>query len=260
LISVIVPFYNAEDYIEQCINSLDQPGDFEFLFVDDFSTDNGTDVFRRCAPDERFKLISNERTKGVSGARNTGIDHASGDWVTFLDVDDAYLPNAYQTFSSTIASDKRANIHQLNHRRYYAKLNKTSLKYTNTSGTYSSARMPQAWFGVWNKLFRRDFLTVRFCEGLRYGEDGLFVLECLALDDYIHHATRNAMVVEHRFVNQNSLSKSKCEDDIFDYWHELESFIRRQTSPQLKRTVCGFMSEQWATEHLLTIICDQNKK
>ena len=257
MISVIVPFWNAEEYIGRCIDSLNQPGDFEFIFVDDFSTDSGAELFY--APDERFKLISNERTKGVSGARNTGIDHASGEWITFLDVDDEMLPAAYQAFTSTIASDNRANVHQLNHQRYYTKTDKTTIKYANKAGVYSSANMPQCWFGVWNKLFRREFLTVRFRETLRYGEDGLFVLECLALDDYIHHAPRDVLAVRHRFDNQHSLTKSKREVDIFKYWHELERFIRHQTSPQLKRMVCGFMSEQWATEHLLKIICDKQK-
>ena len=257
MISVIVPFWNAEEYIGRCIDSLNQPGDFEFIFVDDFSTDSGADRFS--APDERFRLISNERTKGVSGARNTGIDHASGEWITFLDVDDEWLPGAYQAFKGTITSDERANIHQFNHIRYYTKLGKQAVKYANGTGVYSSAKMPQCWFGVWNKLFRREFLTITFDEHLRYGEDGLFVLECLALDDYIHHAHRNCYVVKHRFDNPQSLSKTKREEDIFDYWHALERFIRSQTSPQLKRTVCGFMSEQWATEHLLKIICDKQK-
>ena len=120
-ISVIIPFWNSEKWIGRCCESLlKQKGDFEFLFIDDKSTDRGRDVvLSYCNKDPRFRLIANAYGKGVSGARNTGLQVAEGEWITFLDADDEYLDDAYETFMKVIAADSRANIHQMNHLRYY---------------------------------------------------------------------------------------------------------------------------------------------
>ena len=215
MISIIVPFYNAEPWISRCANSLSaQTGDFEFLFIDDGSTDHGADIIREYG--YQFKLIDNEHKKGVSGARNTGIEHARGEWVTFVDADDELLPGAYDTFLRVIAKDERANMHQLNHKRYYTSIDKLAFKYLNNGGVYTVDNLPKMWFGVWNKLYRREFLEdVRFNEKINYGEDGLFILECLAKDNYLHHAEKNEVAYKHRFDNKNSLSRSKKEKDLF---------------------------------------------
>lgn len=252
MISVVVPFYNARDYIQTCAESLCQPGEFEYLFVDDYSTDKGSELLEPfLASDERFKLLQNERSKGVSGARNTGIDHASGEYVTFLDVDDVWLKDAYYTLEHTTAFAPTANVYQLNHKRFYAYSGRTKYLFMNNRGWYSSKKLPQAWRGVWNKMFRRDFLTMRFDESLQYGEDALFVLECLAREDYIFCAPRESMIVEHRFVNPHSLCKSKDTQDLLRYISALEQFLLRCQSRSVRRATCLFLSELWAGKTFL---------
>ena len=138
MISVIVPYWNAGKWIGRCTESLiRQTGDFEFIMVDDFSTDNP--VFEK---DDRFILLKNQHSKGVSGARNTGIEAAHGEWITFLDADDELMPDAYKLFSVAIMRDPEAVMHQLNHLRYYTKINKTALKYTNREGEYIVPHLP----------------------------------------------------------------------------------------------------------------------
>lgn len=250
MISVIIPFWNSAPFLDRCAKSLtNQKGDFEFIFVNDKSTDGGECVLQPyIEADKRFVLIDNKRGKGVSGARNTGLDVAKGEYVTFLDADDEFLPDAYKAFAKTIAKAD-ANIYQLNHMRYYTAKDKYSMKYWNEGGWYGTTAMPECWYGVWNKLYRADFVKdIRFLEGLQYGEDGLFVLECLAKDDHIYHMPKNLVVLKHRFDNKGSLSRIKTFDDILVQIRAYEDFLFRQTDQNLKRTVCEEIGKLWAVK------------
>ena len=93
MISVIIPYKNAEKYIPRCAESLlQQDSNFEFIFVNDDSEDDGPEILKNYA-DSRFVMLYNSGCPGVSGARNVGLANAEGDWITFLDVDDVMLPN-----------------------------------------------------------------------------------------------------------------------------------------------------------------------
>ena len=129
-ISVIVPYHNAAPWLVRCLNSLtDNEGDFEFILVNDRSEDAGPSIVEAYSKvDERFIVLDNERGPGVSGARNTGLDFASGDWVTFLDADDKFTVYAWDTFTKAIKADRLAAVIQFNHYRYYEEINKTVLK------------------------------------------------------------------------------------------------------------------------------------
>lgn len=255
-ISVIVPFWNSENWIDRCCESLtDQDGDFEFLLIDDFSTDHGAEIVQEYAKkDNRFKFLLNERRKGVSGARNTGLDHATGEWITFLDADDEMLERAFTTFLTVIQSTS-GDMLQLNHMRYYPKLNRTAIKYTNEGGIYTAANLPICWWAVWNKLIRKDLVQdIRFDESMRYGEDGIFVLEILAKCKEIHHAAKRIVAIKRWFINQESLAKIKNEDDLIKQVRSYEDFLIRQDDPILRQAVCGILAEFWTTPHFLKIL------
>ena len=246
MISVIVPFRDSEIWLGRCCESMQKnKGDFEFILVNDNSSDGGPAIASSCASlDSRFRIMDNKRTPGVSGARNTGLDAANGDWITFLDADDEMLPDVYRTM--TTAAKTGANIIQFNHLRYYTTKDKLVLKYTNEGGTYELPTFPNMWFGVWNKLFQEDFVKdIRFDEGLQYGEDGLFVLECLAKDGRIRHAERNATTVKHRFDNKLSLSRSKTLADIVKQVNAYERFLLRHEDKEIRLAVCLEMSRLW---------------
>ena len=98
MISVIVPVYNGSAYIERCINSITGSTfrDIEIIAVENGSTDNTWEVLEALAAgDSRIKPISTE-IRGLSNARNIGIDHASGDWIAFVDADDYISPLMYE--------------------------------------------------------------------------------------------------------------------------------------------------------------------
>lgn len=253
MISIVVPYRNAAEYLDRCCESLAKlGGDYEFVFVDDNHdpesiTRDKAVIVKYADFDKRFHLYINNRTPGVSGARNTGIDYALGEWITFLDADDEILPVAERAFRAALKAD--ANVHQINHKRYYPDKNRLAVKYRNLGGWYDIENLPAAWYGVWNKLFRAEFLWtnyIRFQEGLQYGEDGLFVLYCLAADNRIHHADVDLFAVQHNFYNKASLSKKKTPADVIDQIHAYERFLLGQTDNRIRRAVCEEIGLLWS--------------
>ena len=102
-ISVIVPFYNVEAYLEECLDSiLGQDFDgFEVLLVDDGSPDGSRAIAERyAARDPRVRIITRENG-GLGAARNTGVRAARGRFLTFVDSDDALAPGALRRLHET---------------------------------------------------------------------------------------------------------------------------------------------------------------
>lgn len=90
MISIIVPVYNVEKYLSKCLDSLVRQTyrDIEIICVNDGSTDNSQEILEKyAATDERVVIVCQEN-QGLSGARNTGIDAARGEWIMFVDSDD----------------------------------------------------------------------------------------------------------------------------------------------------------------------------
>ena len=94
LVSIVVPVYNAGKFIEETIGMVRRQTyrEWELLLVDDCSTDDGREKIKAwSARDERIRLIAKEKNQGAAQARNTGIDHASGRFLAFLDADDVWM-------------------------------------------------------------------------------------------------------------------------------------------------------------------------
>lgn len=100
-VSVIVPVFNAANYLNQCIDSLKNQDDknIEFIIIDDCSTDNSLNVIRGLIneSDDRFKILSLKRNIGVAATRNIGISIAKGSYIGFVDPDDYISPNYYSS-------------------------------------------------------------------------------------------------------------------------------------------------------------------
>jgi glycosyltransferase involved in cell wall biosynthesis len=102
LVSIIISFYNAEKYLEEAVESIENQTyrNWEIIFVDDGSYDNSTQIakeFAKSSPDKIIYLEHDDHlNKGISSSRNLGIKYASGDFIAFLDADDVWLPNKLQ--------------------------------------------------------------------------------------------------------------------------------------------------------------------
>lgn len=254
LVSVIIPFKDSQKWIRRCADSLLKQRGIEAIFVNDNSKDNGVEILKEYG--DRFIVIDNERKAGVSGARNTGLDHASADWITFLDADDEILPGAWKIYQRMIKTGYP--FWQANHKRHYAEKNITRIKYANDAGTITLDKLEfwRCWCMVWNKLIRRDIIgDIRFDEKVQYGEDEVFILDCLTKHDGIKHAERSALTCMRHFDNKKSLAHVKDERMLFKQSDALVRFIKRhKENPTARLAACKVLSEHWRSKTYTGII------
>src|SRR3954470_10398453 len=118
-VSVVVPIYNVEPYLRHCLDSLAAQTftDLEVVMVDDGSTDRSAEIARAySARDPRFRLVR-QPNRGLSAARNTGIDATGGEFLAFVDSDDVVAPTAYEQLVDALdasGSDlATGNVHRL---------------------------------------------------------------------------------------------------------------------------------------------------
>ena len=174
IISVITTFYNAEKFIFNTLNSVNQQiiegFDFEYVLVDDKSPDKSREILenfiKNNVPDDRkdkWKIYEPEENLGCGGARKYGIDHAIGDFFMFLDADDYYMHtnfmlNAYNTITSENADVVEYGVmfNQLNGQQ----INNTSpqkyvIENNPTMAEISLFKDNLIKFNVWSKIYRR---------------------------------------------------------------------------------------------------------
>lgn len=187
MISIIVPIYNVEKYLSRCIESvLNQNfNDYELILVNDGSTDESESICRKYSKDNnKISLISQEN-RGVSAARNAGIDKSCGEYILFLDADDYLCANALQTLICEIESYDIIifgyNIISEDNKKLDSRIIKafTTVKFEERFEEYTKMKALFLINPPFNKMFRRDLLSIKFDEHFRMGEDLLFCINYL---------------------------------------------------------------------------------
>lgn len=107
ILSIIIPAYNAEMYIEDCLQSImtQQGASFEVILVNDGSTDGTTEICRKWAGQYNNIVYIEQENQGQGTARNVAIEHAPGKWLVFLDADDTMLPGALRYLQENVTED-----------------------------------------------------------------------------------------------------------------------------------------------------------
>lgn len=99
-LSIIIPMFNVAQYLRKCVLSAFNQGlstnEFEIIMVDDESPDNSLDIAKDMSKTHDNITVISQKNKGLGGARNTGITHAKGEYLLFLDADDYLLPNTFK--------------------------------------------------------------------------------------------------------------------------------------------------------------------
>jgi len=182
-VSVVVPIYNVEKYIAQCLESLSAQTlyDVEIVLVDDCGTDKSVSIAEKyAAADARMKIIRREKNGGLSAARNTGVENSSGPFIMFCDSDDFVEPKFCERLLAAIESSN-ADIAMCGTSQVLenGKKKRTSSYFRiNAEGSQSITESIVRHTNpcVWNKIYRRDILqthAIWFPEGL-YSEDEYF--------------------------------------------------------------------------------------
>lgn len=178
MISVIIPIYNVESYIEDCLKSvasqtcLKQGVQVECILVDDCGTDQSIAICEKFIENYdgplAFKLLHHDHNRGLSAARNTGMDIAQGEYVFFLDSDDKITPDCLEKlYAKALDSDADVTFGS------YETFGGENKQYITNGAPYVTA---------WNKLCKRTFLqenNIQFIEGLIHEDcPWSFEIEC----------------------------------------------------------------------------------
>lgn len=190
-LSIIIPVYNAEEYLDRCLESVVEQSftSFEVILVDDGSSDSSPLICDRySATDPRFRTIHKENG-GVSSARNAGLNLAKGEYVMFVDSDDALLPDALERMFEEIVDE---DIVIGGYTTYIGGIpgkEVLPLKACSYRGEEMASffddnikRNCEMLDAPWSKMFRRRTIgNLRFNADLSYAEDKLFVFSYMSV-------------------------------------------------------------------------------
>lgn len=214
LISVIIPAYNIENYIERCLESVcgQTYDNLEIIVVDDGSTDSTGKIIDEIAMTDCRVVPIHKENGGVSAARNTGLDKACGDYIGFVDGDDIIEKDMYEILLNNAlsygADISHCGYQMVFHDRvdYYYNTGQMRLQ-DNYQGVYDLIKADIVEPGLWNKLFKKElFLGKYLDEQIKINED-------LLLNYYLFKDANKSVFVDlpkyHYMVRENSASTSK---------------------------------------------------
>lgn len=207
-ISVIIPVYNSEKYLIQCLDSICNQTykNLEIICVDDCSTDSSPEILKEYSgKDDRIIVIKQPHNQGQSAARNLGIDKATGEWLTFVDSDDWVGIECYEKFAegvnegvnnfcadiymfNGVSFTKNENTpNDLNLREFFSKENYGGKN--NEICTYDDCINPfEGNLAIYNKIYKTEFIrkhNLKFQVGYTF-QDSLFWIEAFILSDGVY--------------------------------------------------------------------------
>lgn len=236
-VSVIIPVYNASQYISKTLNSIiSQDFDsFEIIVIDDGSTDNSLEIIENQLSSCKIphKIIHQENA-GVSVARNVGIDESKGDYLAFVDADDyvsknhlSSLYNGKTDFSLTLYAKKEGN-----------KLINVDTYPQEVISTYDFIKMElnmEITFNFFQLLYKADIIrnnNIKFTPGVVYGEDTEFAHKAL---NYGNQIAINNEVTYYYVQHTDSAIKTTeyRRFDIVEIFEGIAQFYRKNNKPEL---------------------------
>ena len=242
-ISIIIPMYNAERYIDQTLMSIQQQTftNFELFIIDDCSTDKSVQIVKEFQQTDelrdKLKLIQLQKNGGISSTRNVGLRMSRGNYITFVDNDDFLVPNALETMIAMARKYNAEVVHTHSHYQNRSEIDENATVMDFLPSTFevkSNTKSPphlltndlservddftdhKIDWNVWSKLFKRDFLMlndIKFPK-IPYTEDMMFCIQCLLsakryvmIPDLVYvYRVRSSSTI-HRERNKNFLKK-----------------------------------------------------
>lgn len=215
LISVIVPIYNVEQYLEKCIESIISQTykNLQIILIDDGSNDKSGKICNKYAEKDKRIVVIHKENAGVSEARNTGLDNAKGEWITFVDADD-WIEEEYCQRLYNLVIETNSDVALCGYNRVVG-TKKEKINYDGTIESCTSedylkkALNPQTGFGFGAmKFIKKSIIHNKFCKELVVCEDALFNIE-------LSKTVKKAILVKENLYNyrMNNESVVKKYDD-----------------------------------------------
>lgn len=219
LISIIIPVYNTEKYLDNCLNSIlaQSYDNWEAICINDGSLDNSLNILKKYAEkDKRIKII-NQPNRGLSETRNVGIKKVKGDYIMFLDSDDFWHTETLDILTNVINQNDYDILSFSFKKVQNKKYNEVKLKSDIKQIKYKIYTAPLVNFIkrkikitsiVCNKIYKASLIKdIEFIK-INPGEDNIFVFECLA-------KSKNIAIIKNElyFYNQNPTSIMHTSDE-----------------------------------------------
>lgn len=242
-VSVIVPIYNVEEYIEQCLLSVMKQSlrEIQIICVNDGTQDHSMEiVYKLAAGDDRIVIVEKENG-GLSTARNVGIDRAEGEYIYFLDSDDWIQPQMLEELYEKASSNsldivyfgastvyENAAVKRRFKRRFEGYYHRKAEYTTVLSGTemlQALERNSEYRMSACMQLLRREFLrdnNIRFLEGILH-EDNLFSLQSILLAE--RTMTVNQDYYVRRVRNESIMTSNKSIRSSWGFFICIESML-----------------------------------
>lgn len=231
MLSVVIPAYNVENYIERCVNSVlnQKLKNIEIIVIDDGSMDKTTDICLKISRDNKNIIYKKVQNSGCSAARNLGISIAKRKYIAFLDSDDWVDSEMYMDMVEK-AEEKQADIVICGFKKLDENKNLLStVKVPKKDDKDGYTDCTTQWFSSpCNKIYKKEMLdsnNIKFLLDVYTGEDMFFNFMCFF---YSKNITSIDKPYYNYFMNQNSVSNNyKNRTDIYTVIWELISFYKR---------------------------------
>lgn len=219
LISIIVPVYNVENYIKDCINSIVRQSykNIEIILIDDGSTDNSGKICDYYGgKDKRIKVI-HKKNEGVSVARNMGIEESKGKYITFVDsddfIDESYVENLY---AQCIYKNVDLSICGINDIFGEREIIKTSVEYSKILDSKEAMKelLNEKYYNsvIWAKMYKKNlFNNVKFNKNMKIAEDLDVLYRIIDKCNFINIDTSKKLYYYR--IRENSASTVNYNDD-----------------------------------------------
>lgn len=224
-ISIIVPVYNTEKYLEQCIESiLNQTyRNIEIILVNDGSEDSSLSICEYYANMDSRVILLQQENRGVSAARNRGIDVAKGEFISFVDSDDWIDEDLYEILLKDALEKRKkvvicSNVIEYRGRKFIKKISSSKeyidLDFSDT--ILALFREDSVIGGVCGKIYRKElFYNVRFDEKINYSED---VIVNVLLFEKAQSVLYHSIPKYHYRQTSESACHTKFSEKSLDYW------------------------------------------
>lgn len=245
LISVIVPIFNAEPYLDQCLDSISRQthGDLQIICLNDGSTDNSLAIMEKHAQDDPRIEIIDKQNEGYGASCNRGIDAAKGTWIAIVEPDDWIEPGMYESMLSYAKSlpetcdivktpywritmpdtpeEKRINC------SFKGRVKPRTPLFAVSSAPHLLRHHPSIWSALYRASFLRDN-SIRFHEIPGAGwADNPFLIDTLCSTDRIAYLDVPFYCYREETPEKTASMARNASDMAFDRWHDMMDGIER---------------------------------
>lgn len=284
LISVIVPVYNVEKYIKQCVESIcaQTYKNLEIILINDGSKDNSGAICDTLAEKDSRIYVIHKENGGVSAARNAGLDYAHGEYIAFIDGDDYIEPTMYEKLEEKMKEetdivfgyfqreypDGGISYYTDNYEEKYLHRPWDIRPMLCGGVTLNGEKIEVINCGIWRNLFKKaniEKLDLRFDTRIKMGEDRIFLIQ------YLNKCNKAALIKEALYHYRKEREDSACTSNSIkiglDYEHETNKWRLKSKALELNSRLSidekKYLKLFLDKEYFLSFVCTQilhNKK